>query len=222
MAVLEWDKLEERLFELGVDRGVFFPYGPVAAPGTGYEYKTGIVWNGLVNVTEKPTGGEDNKQYADNMAYANIRSETEFEASVEAFTYPPEMEVCDGSAQPVQGVFVGQQLRKPFGFSYRTKIGNSNDNINFGYKLHLVWAATPEPSEKSRDTINDSPEAATFSWDLKTEKQKVAGLERTAHMWIDSTKVDTADLKALEDMLYGTANTPSKMPTPDEVIALFN
>lgn len=215
MAMLEWDKAEERIFELGVDRGVFYPK-------TGDSYGTGVVWNGLINVTEKSSGGEDNKQYADNIVYANIRSAAEFEASVEAFTYPDAMAECDGSAQPEPGVFIGQQLRKPFGFSYRSKIGNNNDNLDFGYKLHLVWSAVPEPTEKSRDTINESPEASTFTWDLKADKVPVTGHHPTAHMTIDSTKVDASALTTLEDMLYGggTGGTPT-LPTPDAVIAMF-
>ena len=213
--VLEWDKAEERIFELGVDRGVFFPIVNGA-------YTTGVVWNGLINVTEKPSGGEDNKQYADNQVYANIRSEVEFEASIEAFTYPEEMSECDGSAQPEVGVFVGQQLRKPFGMSYRTKIGNNNDNIDFGYKIHMIWGITPEPTEKSNDTINDQPEASTFTWDVKAEKVNVAGLKPTAHIWVDSTKVAPADLTALETLLYGDGTTgTSTLPTPDAVLALF-
>ena len=213
--VLEWDKAEERVFELGVDRGVFFPIVNGA-------YTTGVVWNGLINVTEKSAGGEDNKQYADNKVYANIRSEVEFEASIEAFTYPEEMSECDGSAQPEVGVFVGQQLRKPFGMSYRTKIGNNNDNLDYGYKIHMIWGITPEPTEKSNDTINDQPEASTFTWDVKAQKVNVAGLKPTAHIWVDSTKVSPADLTALETMLYGDGTTgTSKLPTPDAVLALF-
>lgn len=217
MAMLEWDKLEERFFELGVDRGVFFPYDQATQT-----HGEGVVWNGLINVTEKASGGEDNKQYADNIAYANIRSEAEFEASIEAFTYPDELAECDGSAQPEEGVYIGQQLRKPFGFSYRTRIGNANDNLDAGYKIHLIWLATPEPSEKSRDTINDSPEAASFTWDLKAEKLPVVGLKPTAHMWVDTRKATPAQVTALETMLYGTETAESSMPLPDEVLTMFS
>lgn len=212
---LEWDKLEERYFEVGVDRGVFYPY----VPATGYG--TGVVWNGLINVTEKEAGGEDNKQWADNIAYANVRSEIEFEASIEAFTYPPELALCDGSAEPEEGVTVGQQRRKPFGMSYRTKIGTSNDNIDFAYKIHLVYAITPEPTEKSRDTINDSPEASTFTWDVKSEKQPVTGLLPTAHITIDSRRADAADLAALEALIWGDGTAQPTLPDPNEVLALF-
>ena len=220
MVALTWDEPDKRIFELGVDKGVFFPYGP-KVPGPGNEYKTGIPWNGLVNVTEKPTGGEDNKQWADNMAYANIRSAEEFEASIEAFTYPDELAICDGTAQPSPGVFVGQQGRKPFGFAYRSKIGNNGDNIDYGYKITMVWLLTPQPSEKSRDTINDSPEAATFSWDCKGEKVKTSTLKPTATITIDSTKVDAADLVILEKALYGDATGTSRLPSPDEVLTMF-
>lgn len=216
MPTLVWDKADERIFELGVDRGVFYPTG-----ATSDTYGAGVVWNGLINVTEKSAGGEDNKQYADNIVYANIRSEAEFEASIEAFTYPDEMSVCDGSAQPEEGVYVGQQLRKAFGFSYRSRIGNNDDNLDYGYKIHIVWAATPEPTEKSRDTINDSPEASTFTWDVKTRKQDVTGLQPTAHIWVDSTKVSAAQLLSLENLLYGDSTEPASLPTPDEVLALF-
>lgn len=216
MTVLEWDLAEERIFELGVDRGVF--YKKAATGGT---YEAGVVWNGLINVTESSEGGEDNKQYADNIAYVNIRSESEFTASIEAFHYPDEMAECDGSAQPEEGVFIGQQLRKPFGFSYRTKIGNNNDNIDFGYKVHIVYEVTPEPTEKSRDTINDTPEASTFTWDTKADKVPVTGHHPTSHLTVDSTKVDPVALGELEDILYGTATEEARLPMPDEVIALF-
>ena len=131
------------------------------------------------------------------------------------------MSECDGSAQAEPGVFVGQQLRKPFGLSYRTKIGNNNDNLDFGYKVHLVWGATPEPTEKSRDTINDSPEASTFTWDIKTERVPVVGLQPTAHIWVDSTKATEAQMTALETMLYGDETEEPSFPTPDAVLALF-
>ena len=216
MTTLVWDKADERFFHLGVDRGVFYPVLPLTGA-----YGAGVVWNGLVNVTEKGAGGEDNKQYADNIAYANIRSEAEFEASIEAFTYPDAMAECDGSAQPEDGVYVGQQLRKSFGMAYRTKIGNNNDDLDFAYEIHMIWGATPEPTEKSRDTINDSPEAATFSWDVKTEKVQIAGLKPTAHLWVDSRKVAPAKLAMLEDLLYGKAEVPAALPTPDAVLAIF-
>lgn len=216
MAVLEWSKPQERIFELGVSHGVFYPIAEGENPAP-----AGVVWNGLINVTETPSGGEDNKQYADNRVYANIRSESEFEASVEAFTYPDEMADCDGTAQLEPGVYVDNQLRKAFNFSYRTEVGNDNDKIDYGYKIHLVYNATPEPTEKSRDTINESPEAQTFTWDLKTEKVEVAGARPTAHIIIDSLKADPADLAALEAILYGSETEEPTMPMPDEVLAIF-
>lgn len=215
MAAITWDGTGERKFEVGVDRGVFYPYDPVED-----EYVGGVAWNGLTQVDEKDEGGEDNEQYADNIVYANIRSEIEFEGTIEAFTYPDEFAECDGSAQPEEGVYVGQQPRKPFGFSYRSLIGDDLNSIDAGYKLHLVYRATAEPSEKSRETINDSPEAQTMSWDFKTEKTPVTGLKPTAHIVIDSTKVDSAALKALEDILYGESGSP-EMPLPDAVLAMF-
>lgn len=218
MAAITWDGTGEKLFEVGVDRGVFFPY-----QATNNTYKGGVAWNGLTKVDEKNTGGEDNKQYADNIVYANIRSEIEFEASVEAFTYPEDFAECDGSAQVEDGVFVDQQPRKMFGFAYRTLIGNDVDGVDKGYKLHLVWGITAEPSEKSRETVNETPEASAFSWDFKTEKVVVTGLKPTAHIWIDSTKVSPVNLETLEDKLYGTGSGSSEpeLPLPDAVIAMF-
>lgn len=215
MAAITWDGTGERKFEVGVDRGVFYPYDPVED-----EYVGGVAWNGLTQVDEKDEGGEDNEQYADNIVYANIRSEIEFEGTIEAFTYPDEFAECDGSAQPEEGVFIGQQPRKPFGFAYRSLIGDDLNSIDAGYKLHLVYKATAEPSEKSRETINDSPEAQTMSWDFKTDKTPVTGLKPTAHIVIDSTRVDSAALEGLEDILYGESGTP-EMPLPDAVLAMF-
>ena len=209
-----WHGVGDKRFELGVDRGVFYPI-------TAGQYGDGVAWNGLTKVDEKDTGGEDNKQYADNVVYMNAKSEIEFEASVEAFTYPDEFAECDGSAQPEIGVYVGQQPRKPFGFSYRSLIGDDVDGFDAGYKLHLIYGATAEPSEKSRETINDSPEGATFSWDFKTTKVAVTGYKDTAHIWVDSTKVSEQKLSQLEDLLYGTGSTKGTLPAPDAVLALF-
>lgn len=217
MAEITWDGTGEKVFEAGVDRGVFYPFDIMEN-----KYEGGVAWNGLTTVDEKDTGGEDNKQYADNIVYANIRSEIEFEATIEAFTYPVEFEECDGSAQPEEGVFVGQQPRKKFGFAYRSLIGDDVNALDAGYKLHLVYAATAEPSEKSRETINDTPEGQTFSWDIKTEKVAVSGLKPTAHITIDSRKVDETSLEGLEDILYGRgAEGTARLPLPDEVLTLF-
>lgn len=215
MAAITWDGTGEKKFEVGVDRGVFYPYDVQTN-----KYEGGVAWNGLTQVDEKDEGGEDNKQYADNIVYANIRSEIEFEATIEAFTYPDEFAECDGSAQPEEGVFVGQQPRKKFGFSYRSLIGDDVNALDAGYKLHLVYGATAEPSEKSRETVNDTPEGQTFSWDLKTDKVSVTGLKPTAHIVIDSTKANPTALKELEDILYGESGTP-ELPLPDAVLALF-
>lgn len=215
MAELVWDKAAERIFHLGVDRGVFFPYDQETET-----HGEGEVWNGLVNVTETPEGDEDNKQYADNIEYANIRSEPMFGGSIEAFTYPDAFAECDGSAQPEEGVYVSGQTRKPFGFSYRTKKGNNNDNLDFGYEIHFIWLATPAPSEKSRDTINESPEATTFSWDLTTQKMPVTGMKPTAHMWVDSTRISETALQQIEAMVYGSESEGSTLPTPNELITM--
>lgn len=218
MPEVKWDQTGERKFEAGIDRGVFYTYDPVEN-----EYTDGVPWNGLVTVDEKDTGGEDNKQYADNIVYANIRSDIDFEASIEAFTYPDELAEVDGSAQPEEGIFIGQQPTKRFGFSYRSLIGNDLQALDAGYKLHLVYGASVEPNEKSRETINETPEGVTFSWDLTTDKTPVEGHKPTAHLWIDSTLVDEVALTSLEDILYGRGEEPAaaSMPLPDEVLAMF-
>lgn len=216
MAKLTWDDSGKRLFETGVSRGVLYPQD-----ATG-EYPLGVAWNGLTTVTESPSGAESNKQYADNIAYLNLVSAEEFGGTIEAFTYPPEFAACDGSASPEVGVVVGQQGRKPFGFCYRTELGNDTEGTDHGYKLHLVYGALAAPSEKAFATINDSPEAITFSWEFTTTPVAVTGLKPTATITIDSTKVDAADLAALELKLYGDTATPAELPLPDEVIALFD
>lgn len=214
MAVLTWDNVGERFYETGVDHGVL--YIP-----TGGVYDTGYAWNGLVTVTEKPSGAEASPQYADNIKYLNLVSNEDFGATIEAFTYPVEFAQCDGTAAPQTGVYVGQQSRKSFGFSYRTRFGNDTNGTDNGYKLHLVYGALAAPSEKAYGTINDSPEAITFSWEVTTTPVSVTGLRPTAVMTIDSTKVLAANLTALENALYGTAGTSPRLPLPDEVIAMF-
>jgi hypothetical protein len=215
MAELQWDLTGERQFETGVDHGVLY-----LPDGTG-AYSTGVAWNGLVSVTESPSGAESNKQYADNRVYLNLMSAEEFGATIEAFMYPEEFEQCDGTANPKIGVSVGQQARKAFGLSYRTKLGNDVDGNNHGYKLHLVYGALAAPSEKAYTTVNESPEPITFSWELTTTPVEVSGLEPTAIMTINSTKVDAASLASLEDLLYGTESGEAELPLPDDVIALF-
>lgn len=216
MTALTWDGLGEKEYETGVDHGVLY----LPDPGTG-AYDEGVAWNGLVGVTESPSGAEPSAQYADNIKYLNLLSAEEFGATIEAFTYPDEFAECDGTAEPQPGVLVGQQNRRKFGLSYRTKIGNDLEGNDFGYKLHLVYGCQAAPSEKAYTTINDSPEAITFSWELSTTPVPVTGLSPTSLLVIDSTKVDSADLAALEDMLYGTVGDDPRLPTPDEVLAVF-
>lgn len=214
MVALTWDQVGERRFETGVDHGVLY-----IPDGTG-AYNTAAPWNGLVTVTESPSGAEANPQYADNMKYLNLQSAEEFGATIEAFTYPDEFAQCDGTASPKSGVNIGQQPRKSFGLSYRTKVGTDLD-ANAGYKLHLVYNASAAPSEKAYGTVNDSPEALTFSWDLTTTAVPVTGFAPTAILTIDSTKVAAADLASLEALLYGDTDTEPELPLPDDVIALF-
>lgn len=222
MTKLTWDQTGDRRYENGVDHGVLY------LPDATGVYDTGFSWNGLTTVTESPTGAEPNKQYADNRVYVNLRSAEEFNATVEAFTYPDEFAQCDGTATPIAGVSVGQQNRKSFGMAYRTKVGTDIDP-DAGYKLHLVYGATAAPSEKAYSTVNDSPEAATFSWELTTDPVEVPGndpgtgkpYKPTALVVIDSTQVDAAALAALEDLLYGTVGTDPSLPLPGAVIAMF-
>lgn len=215
MAVLKWDQTSERLYETGVDRGVLF------LPDATGAYNTGVAWNGLVSVTESPSGAEANKQYADNRVYLNLFSAEEFSGTIEAFTFPDEFMLCDGTASPKVGVYVGQQNRRSFGLAYRTKIGNDVAGNDHGYKLHLVYGAMASPSEKAYTTVNDSPEPITFSWGFTTTPVDVDGLEPTALITINSTKVAKADLEALEALLYGSADSEPELPLPDDVFALF-
>lgn len=215
MAKLEWDKTGEKIFEVGVDRGVLY-----RMDGTG-AYNSGEAWNGLTGVTESPSGAESTKHYANNRVYANIQSAEEFSGTIEAFTYPDSFAECDGTAEPKVGLFVGQQPRKPFGLAYRTKLGNDVEGTSFGYKLILVYGALAAPSEKTRTTINESTEPAPLSWEFSTTPVEVEGMEPTATLTIDSTKVAPADLAALELLLYGDTATEPELPLPDDVIALF-
>ena len=215
MTRAQWDLVGERLFETGVDRGMLY------LPDVSGDYTTGVPWNGLTAVTESPTGGEANPQYADNIKYVNLYSYEEFEATIEAFTYPDEFAECDGSAVPETGVKFGQQPRKMFGFCYRTRVGNDLEGVELGYKLHLVYGATASPSEKAHSTINDSPEAMTFSWDVMSVPVAWANGQPVSSIEIDSTKVDATALADLEDFLYGTVSTDPSLPDPDAVQALF-
>lgn len=215
MAKIVWDKIGERIYETGVDHGVLYP-----ADNEG-NYPVGVAWNGLIGVSESPSGAEPNPIYADNIKYLNLMSAEEFGATIEAYTYPDEFEACDGSAEISPGVKIGQQIRKPFGLSYRTLIGNDVDSNDHGYKIHLIYGGQASPSERAYATINDTPEAITFSWEVTTTPVEVEGFKPTASITIDSTKVDETKLKALEDILYGTAEEEARLPLPDEVVTII-
>lgn len=216
MAKLVWDQTGDRLYETGVDRGVLYP---IATSST---YGTGVAWNGLTAVNESPSGAESNPQYADNIKYLDLQSAEEFSFTIEAFTYPAEFEECDGSAELADGVTIGLQPRKMFGFSYRTLVGNDTEGTAHGYKIHLVYGCKASPSEKSRSTVNDSPEAVTFSWECSTTPVNVNGHQPTSHLTVDTTIADAGKVTELEKKLYGdeSAGTAS-LPTPDEVYAMF-
>lgn len=218
MAALAWDALGERFYETGVDKGVLYLMNESGV------YDKGYAWNGLVSVTESPSGAESTAQFADNIKYLNLVSAEEFSATIEAFTYPAEFAQCDGSAEASTGVLLGQQKRKMFGLCYRTKIGNDVEGAELGYKLHLIYGAQAAPTEKAYSTVNDSPEPITFSWEVSTTPMVVTDYKPTSVITIDSTKVDEDALAELEDLLYGTSGTPGTsagLPTPTEVIALF-
>lgn len=219
MARLEWDKTGEHLYETGVDHGVLY------FPDQTGAYKNGVAWNGLISVSESPSGAEATGQYADNIKYLNLISAEEFGATVEAYTYPEEFEACNGNKELVNntGVYVGQQSRSVFGFCYRTMIGNDTDGQDHGYKLHLVYGCRVSPSEKAYQTINDSPEALTFSWELSTTPVNVTGKKPTALLVIDSTKIDSTKLVKIEAKLYGDeTETGAVLPTPDEIAEILN
>ena len=216
MSRVTWDQVGQRTYETGVDHGVLY-----IPDGTG-AYVNGYSWNGLTTVTESPSGAESNPQYADNIKYLNLLSAEEFGATVEAFTFPKEFEQCDGVANPSPGVSVAQQSRKMFGLCYRTLLGNDLAGTDYGYKLHLIYGALAAPSEKAYGTVNDSPEAITFSWDVTTTPVDVPGLKPSASLVIDSTLVDSDALSNLEDILYGTEGTDPQLPLPAAVFALFS
>lgn len=215
MSKLVWDQTGEREYETGVKNGVLYPQGE------GGTYPKGIAWNGLISVTESPSGAEEQALYADDIKYAAPRSREEFGATIEAYTYPEAFEKCDGSAQLAPGVTIGQQTRTPFGLAYKTTIGNDTENNNYGYKLHLIYGATAAPSEKAYQTINDSPEAITFSWELTTTPVSVKGYEPTAILTIDSTKTDPTKLATLEGILYGSEETEARLPLPNEIATIM-
>jgi hypothetical protein len=212
---LTWDNIGEKTFEAGVEQGVLYKQNALGI------YNTGFAWNGLVSVNESPSGAEANKQYANNKVYANITSAEEFSGSLEAFTYPKQFAECDGYAELTPGVSIGQQRRVPFGLSYKTKLGNDLADMDFGYKLHLIYGAKAAPSERNYTTINESPEAMTMSWELSTEPVEVPGKRPTATLVINSTEVDAAKLQDLENILYGTAGSDPRLPLPAEVASIL-
>ena len=220
MPRITWDDTSKRLYETGVKMGVLYP---IQSDGA---YTKGVAWNGLTAVTESPSGAEATALYADDIKYLNLMSNEEFSATIEAYTYPDEFAECDGSAALAKGVMIGQQKRKTFGLCYRTTLGNDVEGNDYGYKLHLVYGCLAAPSEKAYSTINDSPEAITFSWEVSTTPVAVTGFKPTSQITIDSTKVDTSKLSALENILYGTnadgdTGAEPRLPLPDEVATLM-
>ena len=214
MPKITWDDAGKRYYETGVKNGVLYPQVSGA-------YPKGVAWNGLTAVTESPSGAEATPLYADDIKYLNLYSAEEFGATIEAYTYPDEFAECDGSASLATGVYAGQQARKAFGLSYKTTLGNDTDGADHGYKLHLIYGAMASPSEKAYATINDSPEAITFSWEVTTTPVNVTGLKPTASITIDSTKANPTKLAALEKILYGEAETEARLPLPDEIATLM-
>lgn len=223
MSKLVWDKTGERFYETGVKQGVLYPQS------TGGTYAKGVAWNGLTAVTESPSGAEASPLYADDIKYLNLMSTEEFGATIEAYTYPDEFAACDGSKEIADGVAIGQQKRTPFGLCYKTVLGNDVDSNDYGYKLHIIYGALAAPSEKAYATINDSPEAITFSWEVSTTPVSVKGAKPTASLTIDSTKANPEKLAALEEILYGKDPTSEgasdgkepRLPLPDEIAELM-
>lgn len=224
MAAITWDEVGKREYETGVDRGVLYPLS------ADNKYDTGVAWNGLISISENPSGAESNAKYADNIKYLNLTSAEEFGCTIEAFTYPPEFELCDGTAELAPGITVSQQARQIFGLSYRTKVGNDTEGNDHAYKLHLVYGAKAAPTQKQYQTINDSPEPITFSWEVTTTPMPIKATNSktskpfapTAHLTINSATVEPDKMKAIEDMLYGTVSSGSpKLPTPDEILAIL-
>lgn len=212
---LVWDDTGNKKYEAGTDHGVLF------VQDTSGAYGNGVAWNGLTAVTESNTGAEETALWADNIKYASLRSAEEFGCTIEAYQCPPEFYVCDGSAELAPGVTIGQQGRRKFGFSYRTKIGNDTAGDDYGYKIHLIYGATASPSERAYQTINDSPDGMTLSWETTTTPIPVQGHKPTAHLIIDSTLVDATKLTAFEDVLYGSTTAASRLPLPAEVATLL-
>lgn len=212
---LTWDDAGKRLYETGVKQGVLYPQDDNGA------YPKGVAWNGLTAVTESPEGAEPTPLYADDIKYLNLLSTEEFKATVEAYTYPDEFAECDGSGSLVEGVTIGQQDRKTFGLSYRTSLGNDVKGNEYGYKLHIVYGCLAAPSEKAYATVNDSPEAITFSWEVSTTPVNVTGFKPTASLVLDSVKLGAAKMKAIEDVLYGNSAAEARLPLPDEIKSII-
>lgn len=231
--LINWDQTGERLYEAGVSRGVLYKKDSTATDG----YGAGVPWNGLTGVTESPSGAEETKLYANNQKYLGLRSAEEFGCTIEAYTYPAEWAECDGSVALATGLYAGQQVRRGFGFAYRTELGNDEMGEDFGYKLHLIYNGTASPSEKSYTTINDSPDAMTLSWEVSTNPVDIgSSYKPTAILTINSNEVDSTKLGALEQILYGTPAVeadaqnnisaadaiPARLPLPAEVIQLLS
>lgn len=215
MSKLTWDKTGERYYETGVKNCALYVRNSEGS------YPSGVAWNGITAVTESPSGAEASPLYADDIKYLNLVSTEELGGTIEAYTYPDEFAECDGSAELVTGVMLGQQVRKTFGLAYKTTLGNDTEGNDHGYKLHLIYGCLAAPSEKAYATINDSPEAITFSWEFTTTPVEVAGFKPTANITIDSTKVDAAKLKAFEEVLFGSDDAEPKLPLPNEVAQLL-
>ena len=215
MAKLVWDEVGSRFFETGVKNGVLFVQNEDGS------YENGVVWNGLTAVTESPSGAEATPLYADDMKYVVLYSAEEFGATVEAYTYPEEFEACDGSVQLAEGVVIGQQKRKSFGLVYKTAVGNDVQGQDLGYKIHIIYGAKAAPSERAYATINDNPEAITFSWELSTVAVPVEGFRPTSTVVIDSTKVQAEQLALLEEALFGSETEESKLPLPNEIMEML-
>ena len=214
MSKLVWDQIGERYYETGVKNGVVYPFANEA-------YNAGVAWNGLTAITESPSGAEPNPLYADDIKYLNIPSVEEYNATIEAYTYPAEFGECIGEKEVAPGVIVTQQTHKAFGYCYRTVLGNDTEYNDYGYKLHIVYGAMAQPTEKAYATVNESPEAMTFSWEITTTPVPVTGAKPVAHMEFNSTKIDATKLAALEAILYGSDDAEPRLPLPDEIIAML-
>lgn len=214
MSRITWDEIGSRLYETGVKKTVLYPMVNGA-------YTKGVAWNGITNITENPSGAEMTPLYADDIKYLNLQSSEDYKSTIEAYTYPDEFAECDGSAEIATGVSIGQQTRKPFGLSYVTAIGNDTDGTDYGYKIHFVYGGTAAPSDKQHGTVNESPEAVTFSWEVSTTPVEVPGFKPTASVTIDSTKVAAAKLAEIENIIYGTAQNEPRLPLPAELITLL-